>query len=132
MLYSIHLDNNDDATPDATITTRFGKDDVGKCFLKVDGIPGPDTKLEGPVERNLAKGDAKLYAGLRDDAFFFDLQGFKDTVATGTLSFVNDRDFFSKKNTPAIVVEFPLPNAIGTGKNLRIWATTARITAGTP
>ncbi len=127
VLYTIHIDNNDDNTPDFDIEARFGKDDVGNCFVQVSNIPGESDPIEAPVGLMRQGTDAMVYAGLHDDPFFFDLTGFQNTLMSGTLSFVNDRDFFAGKNVSAVVLEFPLPAAAAGGTSLRLWASTARI-----
>jgi hypothetical protein len=134
VLYEIHIDNNiqpfmgTGAEDEFTIQARFGEDDVGNCMVQFSGVPGitAGTTLEGAVEHTLTRGDVQAFAGLRDDAFFFDLQGFRTTVSTGTLSFVNDRDFFAGQNTPAIVLEFPLIAVSPTDETIRVWGSTSR------
>ena len=71
--------------------------------------------------------DGFFWAGLREDPFFFDLTGFQETLSTGTVSFVNDRDFFAQKNISAIVIELETEDLGGT--TLQVWATTSRIGA---
>ena len=120
------------------------------------GLPGVATgvAVQGLVGYTLQHGATiRAFAGLRDDAFFFDLVGFR-TVTGATapmgrliqrdaggaivmagspphpvLNFVNDRDFFQGQNTPAIVVEFPLLAVSPTNQVFRVWASTARTTA---
>lgn len=128
VLYTIHLDTDADGASEIDVNARFGQDDVGNCFVQVANLPGAggDT-IEGPVERVLQAGTAKVFAGLRDDPFFFDLQGFQTTLMTGSLSFVNDRDFFAMRNSSALVIEIPLAAVSPTGGDFRIWATTSRM-----
>ena len=127
MLYSFHIDNDRDQTPDFDVRVRFGRDDVGNCFVRVDGAPGAGgSQIEGPVEYVLARGDVRVFAGLRDDPFFFDLQGFQTTLMTGDLSFVNDRDFFARQNVSAIALRLPLNAVSPTGAPFDTWVTTAR------
>jgi hypothetical protein len=126
VLYTIHIDNDDDNETDFDIEARFGEDDVGNCFVRVANIPGEAGPIEAPVGLTREGTDAMVYAGLHDDPFFFDLTGFQNTLSTGTLSFENDRDFFARKNLSAVVLEFPLTAAAGGGTSLRVWASTAR------
>lgn len=127
VLYTIHIDNDDDDVSDFDIEARFAEDDIGNCFVSVANIPGETNAVEAPVELMRQGTDAKVWAGLRDDPFFFDLQGFNETLAMGTLRFVNDRDFFARKNISALVLEFPLPVTLGGGTGLNMWATTSRM-----
>jgi hypothetical protein len=127
VLYNIHIDNTGDGAEDRVFRVRFGLDSAMNCFARWEGLPGTTGPVVTRTEfNNDLGGGVKAYAGLRDDAFFFDLQGFRTTLMTGRLSFVNDRDFFAGKNTSAIVVEVPA-TAINNGQTtLRVWATTAR------
>jgi len=127
VLYTIHIDNDGDNLADFDIETRFGEDDVGNCFVRVSNLPGASEPVEAAVELVTTRGDVTVFAGLRDDPFFFDLTGFQETLAMGTLRFVNDRDTFARKNDGALVFEFPLPATLEGGTALRVWATTSRI-----
>lgn len=129
VLYNILISNDDDLTPEFTIDVRFAADDLGNCFARFSGAPGMamGSSMVVPVETPTTRGEVDVFAGLRDDAFFFDLEGFRTTLSTGTLSMTNDRDFFAGKNTSAIVVEFPLLAVSPAGETFRVWGTTARI-----
>jgi hypothetical protein len=52
-------------------------------------------------------GDIKVFAGPREDPFFFDLVGFNRSIAAGANLFTGV-DAFKGKNINAIVVEFPV------------------------
>jgi hypothetical protein len=52
-------------------------------------------------------GDIKVFAGPREDPFFFDLIGFNRSIATGANLFTGV-DAFLGKNINAIVLEFPV------------------------
>jgi hypothetical protein len=54
-----------------------------------------------------AVGDIKVFAGPREDPFFFDLVGFNRSIAAGANLFTGV-DAFKGKNINAIVVEFPV------------------------
>lgn len=120
-----------------TINVRFAQNGMAGCvveaeFVGNDGATSISSTLGGLTGTNIVSGSTSLYAGLRDDAFFFDLAGFQQTLATGTLSFTG-ADFFGGKNTPVIVLEFPT-SAISlsthalpaTGSVIRVWGSTAR------
>ncbi len=127
VLYNIHIDNTGDGNEDRVFRVRFGLDSAMNCFARWEGLPGTNGAVTTRTETNISVGGGvRAFAGLRDDAFFFDLTGFRETLAMGTLRFVNDRDFFARKNTSVIVVEVPA-STINAGQNtLRVWATTAR------
>lgn len=126
VLYTLNLDNDGDNVADLQIHTRFVALPSGQTFVVVQGIPGVPTPVIGPVERVVRRGKARVFAGLRDDPFFFDLEGFRQTLMTGTLSFVGTRDTFAGKNATALVFEMDLDAALQGGTNINLWATTAR------
>jgi hypothetical protein len=83
--------------------------------------------VEGAVETVIdGGGGTRVHAGYHDDPFFFDLQGFRTTLMTGTLSFVNDRDSFADQNDSAVVIEMPLDAVSPTNDPFSVWVTTAR------
>ncbi len=128
VLYGIHISNDDDLEAEFDITARFGLDDAGRCFVKFAGVPGVGGGVVvGPTERELVWRSVHAYAGLRDDAFFFDLQGFRETLMTGEIKMTDDRDSIAGANASTIVVEFPLAAVSPGGEAFRVWATTARI-----
>ncbi|WP_068072199.1 hypothetical protein [Novosphingobium lentum] len=126
VLYTLNLSTQKaGTTADIPITFRFGKGAGANDFgIQASGIPGVTGTLEGPVESTLTKSGVSLRAGLFDDPFFFDLQGFKDTKSTGTLMFNKTRNFFDGKNDTAIVLSIPRANF--TTSNISAWFTTAR------
>lgn len=127
VLYEIHIDRagvGTDNQPDDTIDVRFGQNDLGNWGVRAVGIPGTSGPLVGNVETTLTDNDVRLFAGLRDDPFFFDLDGFLETLNTGALSFDNTNDSFAGSNITAIVVEVPMAAVSPNGETLNIWATT--------
>ena len=130
VLYTINIANGTDKTvPTFPIQIRFGKDNTAngdQYGVQISGLPGVTGTLEGPVETDLVKDGVTARAGLFDDPFFFDVQGFRETVSSGTLSFDKNRNFFGGQNLTAIVLEIP-KNRIANGPNsIGIWGTTAR------
>lgn len=125
VLYTIHVDNNNDNEPEHDVRIRFGQNGAGAWGVQVSGIPGGQPVVTGPVETTLAAGlGLRVFAGLRDDPFFFDLDGFKKTLMLGALSFDNAHDTFAKTNVTAIVVEMSTDAIVGNGKTFRLWAST--------
>lgn len=127
VLYTVNVSNAAPrTTPNIPIRIRFGPGSGDQVGVKVSGLPGVSGDVIGAVETDILKDGVRVRAGLFDDPFFFDLQGFRETSATGTLSFNKDRDFFAGQNLTAVVIEIPR-NRIANGDNLiDIWATTAR------
>lgn len=127
VLYEVHLDRDGDAVADATIDVRFGQNAAGDWGVRAMAIPGESEPVVGAIDTVISgAGGAQLWAGQRDDPFFFDLEGFEVTLMTSDLSFDATRDFAAFQNTNAIVIEMPLDAALGTASTIDVWATTAR------
>jgi Domain of unknown function (DUF4331) len=128
--YRINVSNaGSRTTTEFPIDVQFGRDTsaTGAPFgVRVRGVPGVTGDIVGPVETNLARDGVRVRAGLFDDPFFFDLQGFRDTQSTGTLSFRNNRDFFAGTNLTAVVIEIPRARLANGTNPIDIWAETAR------
>ncbi len=132
VLYTINISNAGLPTdPEIQIRFRFGRDAQNNVGVQLLGLPdAPTTPLVGAVETTLTRNGIMARAGLYDDPFFFDLEGFRATRSTSTLSFVPTRSFFSTQNDTAMVLQLPL-GLIRNGNNeINVWATTARIAAG--
>lgn len=126
VVYSINVSNTAPrTTTDIPIRFRFGTGAAGQFGIRLTGLPGVAGAIEGSVERTLEKDGVKVRAGLFDDPFFFDLQGFRDTLNTGTLSFDSNRDFFAGQNLTAVVIEIP-KDRIDTGALVDVWSATTR------
>ena len=130
VLYGVHIDNDGDDVSDIDIWCRFGtnlaKDMWGIQCLNVPGAADADTN--GMVDMTVDGGNGTMiYAGPRDDPFFFDFEGFVDTTMTGTLGFDPTRDSFATTNVTAIVIEMDAAEAAGGGTTLQTWATTGRL-----
>ncbi|MFV8750297.1 DUF4331 family protein [Nannocystaceae bacterium ST9] len=125
MLYGIHIDNDGDNQPDLDTWVRFGQNGAGEWGVQVVDLPGGDALVEGAVETTIdAGGGLRVFAGLRDDPFFFDLDGFKATLMTGTVMFDSNNDHFAGTNVTSIVVEMDVAS-VGT-EDIQLWATTGR------
>jgi hypothetical protein len=115
------------------------------CTFQAGGAytcAGPSgVSASGTVGGGTAMGDSiRAWAGLRDDPFFFDLNGFLKVVgkndAADPLCLVQGdntgTDFFAGLNTLAIVLEIDRTVLWANQENpqLRIWGSTARIGEG--
>lgn len=132
VLYTINVSNAGAATDaEIPIEVRFAQDaaDPNAYGVQIKGLPGGT--IQGPVETTLTSANGILAkAGLVDDPFFFDLQGFHETQNTGVLSIKNTRNFFAGQNDTAVILQIPRA-LIANGTNpLNIWATTARAKIG--
>ena len=126
VLYTIHFDLDDDAVSDHDIHVRFGQNGEGSWGVQAMGVPGAGAAVQGPVESVVAGPGSMLYAGLRDDPFFFDIDGFTETVTTGALAFTAT-DGIAGANVMTIALEFDAPSLLGAETAFQTWATTSRI-----
>ena len=127
VLYAINVSNAAPRTAtDIGIRFRFGTGSENQFGIEVTGLPGVDGPLQGSVETTLQKDGVMVRAGLFDDPFFFDLQGFQETAQTGTLSFNSERDFFAGQNLTAVVIEIP-KDRIDAGALVDVWGATSRL-----
>ena len=131
VLYGIHIDNDADGTADHDIYVRFGQNGDGEWGMQVVNFPGADAPLVGAVESPNMGSGGMFWAGIAEDPFFFDLNGFSATFANVSdgddetdLAFTGD-DFFAGLNVTAIVLDIPLAAALGGNTSASIWATTA-------
>lgn len=125
VLYTIHVDNNNDNESDFDTLIRFGQDEGGNWGVQVTDLPGGAAVIEGPVGGTITTDlGLRVWAGLRDDPFFFDLAGFNKTLMTGDLSFDAMSDTFAKTNVTSIIVEMSTDAVVANGNKLRLWAST--------
>ena len=125
VVYRMYVSNDGDPLrTEDVIEFRFGFDGNDNPGVQASGIPGVGT-IAGPVETNISRDGARLRAGLFDDPFFFDLQGFMETRDTGTIQFDSERDFFADSNLTAVVLQVPLDNFDPSGA-ITVWADTRR------
>jgi Domain of unknown function (DUF4331) len=132
-VYSILVDTDGDAAEDMTYTIDF--EDV------VDGTQAYTVSLDGtPIATGATNSEIAIetggmvWAGLVDDPFFFDLEGFQQLKSTlleaGTLedaiSLICDTDpdtnFFAGFDASAIVIEVPDGDL---GGEITVWAETS-------
>jgi hypothetical protein len=138
VLYSVYLDDTANnaadayasATADVTMNIRMTAQADGSCDVRFENVPGAGSRFEGKVGNGTdivqSSNGLNGFVGTADDPFFFDLQGFVETLNTGTLAFDNTRDVFAGRNLSAIAFEID-ESAIGSsGTQYRLWATSAR------
>ena len=126
VLYKLNISNAGSPTDaEVPITIRFGQAGANNG-VQVSGIPGSGGPIVGSVETEIVQNGIRVFAGLRDDPFFFDSQGLRESRTTGTLSFNRNRDFFGAQNVTVVAIDMPR-SAVENGTNpLTIWSTTAR------
>lgn len=134
--YRIHVDNTGDLTADATVVVKFTGNDFSVTGLGPNAITGKVTPA-GTAPIITDQGGIKIFAGLRDDPFFFDLTGFKAflaapfTPASGLRpSGQTPADTFAGTNVSSIVIELPITALTGAANantgTIKAWASTAR------
>jgi hypothetical protein len=137
--YIINVDRNGDAKQDLAYVFRFGSPNgSGAQSYTVARYTGSNARhlvngvkiawgSTGGSGIGTAKGNAKVFAGVRSDPFFFDLTGFVGTVfgiGTDNLDVLDGdhNDFFAGLNTNAVVIEVP-DDSIGATK-IGVWGQT--------
>jgi hypothetical protein len=127
VLYTVHIDNNGDDAPDHDVLVRFGQNGAGEWGVRVQDLPGVADPVIGPVETTIeADLGLRVFAGLRDDAFFFDLDGFRATLMTGELMFDATNDTFAGTNITAVVLEMSIDAVAGGSDEVSVWVSTGR------
>src|SRR5437867_105528 len=142
VLYQWKIDNDGDAVEDLVIqafVTGTGGHQVmhfrGPAAPAATGttdrvVLGPETATVG-VSNGAApivasRGGMTVFAGVRDDPFFFDLVQFKKIIAGEATAFRNPGvDTFAGFNVLAIVAEFP--SSLLGGQKLGVWGPTSRV-----
>jgi hypothetical protein len=132
--YNLRVDNNGDAQQDVVLAVGFGEPNqqgVQKLQVRRNGkvILNGKTSAFGGVRVNKGKG-IRAFAGMRDDPFFFDLQGFLNILSTEPgKSFLGCKaprpDAFAGSNVSSIVLDLKssLLTRRGSSK-IGVWATT--------
>ena len=141
VLYQWKIDNDGDAVEDLVIqafVTGTGGHQVMhfRGPAKASEIGSTTRVIEGPETATVAvsntatpiaatRNGMTVFAGVRDDPFFFDLVQFKKIIAGQATSFRNPGvDTFAGTNVLAIVVE--LPSSMLGGTKLGVWGSTSR------
>ena len=142
VLYQWKIDNDGDPVEDLVIqafVTGTGGHQVmhfrGPAAPAATGttdrvVPGPETATvrvsNSEVPIVASRGGMTVFAGVRDDPFFFDLVQFKRIIAGEATAFRNPGvDTFAGFNVLAIVAEFP--SSLLGGQKLGVWGTTSRV-----
>jgi hypothetical protein len=131
--YWFRVDNDGDAAADVNLGVSFSKANrqgVQTMIVTRNGqrlLTGRTSPGKGiTVNRG---GAVRGYAGLRDDPFFFDLDGFINILSSEAgksfLGCTGSRtDFFAGKNVSAIALELPAAMLRGDSSNIGVWGAT--------
>jgi len=124
-LYEFRIDNTGDATPDVAFRLHFSSPNSNgqqNVVLKMatgkqaDSGNGGGTIATGHTGANISvSSGGMLFAGSRDDPFFFDLAAFKKFSTDGNpADFCSPgSNFFAGLNVASIVLEVPTASLLG-------------------
>jgi hypothetical protein len=144
--YIINVDRDGDARQDLAYVWRFyepnGSGAQEYAVVRYTGANNARRLVNGLVIGSgwtsgsgvgTAKGNAKVFAGLRSDPFFFDLTGFVGTVfnvGDDNLDVLDGdhNDFFAGLNTNAVVIEVSDDSL---GGDIGVWGATSYFADGT-
>jgi hypothetical protein len=144
VLYQWKIDSNADAVEDLVVqafVTGTAGDQVihfrGPVAPEVTGttsrIPDGDELVQvalssGATPVTASANGVTVFAGVRDDPFFFDLAQFNQIVAGNATAFNNPgTDTFAGTDVLALVFEVPIAQ-LGGSSTLGIWGTTSQFT----
>jgi hypothetical protein len=120
--YEFKIDSNGDAKEDYTFRLSFSQPNEALVQrVTLTGLGGKGSSVSGKTDENISFGDSgMLRAGVMDDPFFFDLNGF---LALDFCSPGETRpNFFNGLNISAIVLE--VPSDVFGSNNIGVWART--------
>ncbi len=138
-LIQFNIDNNGDNVEDLVIQAVYGNGMMNFYGPVKPSLTGLRGKLEGTLTTSVAvtaygasptistsANGIKVFAGPRDDPFFFDLNQYHAILAGKATSFNNPgTDAFAGTNVLSVVVEVPKTLLNSTGK-INVWMTTKK------
>lgn len=143
--FQLKVDNTGDVTPDATAEIKFSGSNpqmftvTGLGATPITGEVTPPSGTSTPTEPKITDaGGIKVFAGQRDDPFFFDLVGFQGFVANPQAPVSGLRpagggtavDTFAGTNISAIVIELPITALTGAANSntgiIKVFGTAVR------
>ena len=142
VLYQFKIDTDGDAVENYVVQVTFsgtGAEQsvtvLGPAAPDLVGTPRSRLMSGAPMAHGLVSfgasadvirgGQMEVFAGVRDDPFFFDGERLAEILAGQATSFRDPGiDLLAGVNALAIVVEFPI-SMIGNATNLGVWGTTS-------
>jgi len=140
-LIELNIDNNNDNIEDLVIQAIYDGTNMKFYGPVAPSATGTKSKLEGAVTATvgitpytasapvIATGSngMKVFAGPRDDPFFFDLDQFKKVVGGTASGFRNPgMDTFAGTNVMSVVVEVPVALLNASSGKISVWAETKK------
>lgn len=126
--YRFNIQNVASGTDYVIACKAFGRQD-SFMTCELENMSGRRIFAKFGTQTGNDKSRLRMFAGLRDDPFFFDLAAYRATVATATPQFSNPgTDFFSGLGTLAIVIgiDSDLLTSNGVEPVLSVYASTHR------
>lgn len=139
VMYEFNIDNTGDNVEDLVIQCLVQNGKMRVYGPVAVGTPGTmsTVKTSGPstevavtaygaasISTSINANGTRIFAGPRDDPFFFDLVRFKEIIAGTQTAFRNPGvDTFAGTNVMSIVVEVP-KSLLGTATTINVWAET--------
>lgn len=119
--YNFHIDNG---AGDVVVSCRFLDQSNRVSCTGPNGLAA-----SGGIERTVVGSGMRVWAGLRDDPFFFDLAAFQRTRTTLAPAFTNPGVNAFTGNTLALVVAIDRSRLTNGGANplLKVWGSTRRV-----
>jgi hypothetical protein len=139
-LIQINIDNNGDNVEDLVIQAIYNNGKMNFYGPVKPSMTGLRSKLEGSITASVAvtpysatsattatgSNGIQVFAGPRDDPFFFDLNQYHAILAGTATGFNNPgSDAFAGTNVLGVVVEVPKSLLNSTGK-INVWLTTKK------
>ena len=140
-LIELNIDNNNDNVEDLVIQALFDGTNMKFYGPAAPSATGAKSKLEGAVTASVAvtaygaaaptvatgSNGIKVFAGPRDDPFFFDLDQFKKVIAGTATGFRNPGvDAFAGTNVLSVVMEVPVSLLGSSTGKVNVWAETKK------
>ena len=140
-LIEFKIDNNGDNVEDLVIQAIYKDGKINIYGPVVPSMTGTISKIEGNATASVAVtsygassptiassgSGIKVFAGPRDDPFFFDLDQYHAIIAGTATSFNNPgKDTFAGTNVMSIVVEVPKSLLKATSGTINVWLTTKK------
>ncbi len=140
-LVEFNIDNNNDNVEDLVIQAVYDGTNIKFYGPVKPSATGTKSKLEGPVTATVAvtpygaatptvatgTNGMKVFAGPRDDPFFFDLTQYKHVIAGDTTAFrAKGTDTFAGTNVMSIVVEVPVALLGTSSGKVNLWVETKK------
>ncbi len=140
-LIEFNIDNNNDNVEDLVIQAIYDGTNMNFYGPVAPSATGTKSKLEGELTASVAvtpysasapvvatgTNGMKVFAGPRDDPFFFDLDQYKKIIAGTATSFNNPgNDTFKGTNVMSVAVEVPV-SLLGTSTGkVNVWVETKK------